>query len=143
MKLATKTNSRKARAGFTLIEVLVVVLILSILMAIALPLYLNSVANAAKKTCRANMQSIANAVQAARVMARAPDYSGYAGAVSIAKEPDLGSVPVCPNGGKYTIVTSGSLLDGNGVSVAVPAGGFGVSCSAAGDGGFIPGSMSN
>ena len=137
-------RTRKTAAGFTLIEVLVVVLILSILMAIALPLYLNSVKDSAKKTCRANMQTIANAVQANRVTTRAANYLGYAGAVSVAKEPDLQAVPVCPDAGAYTIVTAGNLNDANGVATAIPAGGFGVSCSAAtGHGGFIPGSMSN
>src|ERR1043165_7427437 len=62
------------KKGFTLIELLVVVLILSILMAIALPLYLNAVSNAEKKTCRTNMQSIANAVQANHVATRAAAY---------------------------------------------------------------------
>ena len=143
MKNRTKLSSRRA-AGFTLIEVLVVVLILSILMAIALPLYLNSVKDAAKKTCRANMQSIANCVQANRVTTRAVNYAGYAGADSVAKIPDLQSVPVCPDGGAYTVVVAGNLNDANGVATAVPAGAFGVSCSSAnGHGGFIPGSMSN
>ena len=63
-RLNAATRNRK---GFTLIELLVVVLILSILMAVALPLYLSAVSDSQRKTCRANMQTIANAVQAARV----------------------------------------------------------------------------
>jgi len=65
--VSIRNLSRRNRKGFTLIELLVVVLILSILMAVALPLYLSAVADSQKKTCRANMQTIANAVQAARV----------------------------------------------------------------------------
>jgi len=65
------TKSRSNRRGFTLIELLVVVLILSILMAVALPLYLSAVADSQKKTCRANMQTIANAALAARVRTNA------------------------------------------------------------------------
>jgi len=53
--------------GFTLIELLVVILILAILMAIALPLYLRAVRDSEKQTCRANMQTIANAAQAWKV----------------------------------------------------------------------------
>src|SRR5215468_8161298 len=62
LKMLRKLNKK---SGFTLIELLVVVLILAILMAVALPLYLNAVADSSRKTCRANMQTIANAVQAA------------------------------------------------------------------------------
>src|SRR5262245_34164146 len=92
----------KAR-GFTLIELLVVVLILSILMAIALPLYLNAVSNSELKTCRTNMQSIANAVQANHVATRANAYPAAGSAPSAANAPDLQTIPKCPNAGVYTI----------------------------------------
>src|SRR5438445_7430525 len=107
------SSKASARRGFTLIELLVVVLILSILMAVALPLYLSAVADSQKKTCRANMQTIANAVQAARVKNVAANYSAFAGSVSTTAEPDLQAVPVCPNGGTYTILTTGSCNDAN------------------------------
>ena len=136
-------QTRRTRKAFTLIELLVVVLILAILMAVALPLYLSAVADSQKKTCRANMQTIANAVQAARVKTVANDYSAFVGAVSTTTEPDLQSVPICPNGGTYNVTTSGSLNDANGNGVTIPANSFGVSCSASGHGGFIPGAMSN
>ena len=136
-------QTRRTRKAFTLIELLVVVLILAILMAVALPLYLSAVADSQLKTCRANMQTIANAVQAARVKNVYSDYSSFVGSVTTALEPDLQAVPVCPNGGAYTIVTSGSLNDAKGNAVALPAGSFGVSCSIAAHGGFIPGAMSN
>jgi type IV pilus assembly protein PilA len=57
----------RKRKGFTLIELLIVILILAVLMAVALPLYLGAVADSEKKTARANMQTIANALQAAKV----------------------------------------------------------------------------
>ena len=137
-------KSRQNRKGFTLIELLVVVLILAILMAVALPLYLSAVADAQTKTCRANQQTIANAVQAARVKNVYADYSSFSGAVTTALEPDLQAVPSCPNGGTYSVVVSGTVNDGNNPSVAqtVSAGIFGVKCSATGHNGFIPGVMS-
>jgi prepilin-type N-terminal cleavage/methylation domain-containing protein len=55
------------RPGFTLVELLVVVLIIAILAAIALPLYLSAVNDAEKKTALANMQTIANGLQAYRI----------------------------------------------------------------------------
>ena len=97
--------STRNRKGFTLIELLVVVLILAILMAVALPLYLSAVADSQKKTCRANMQTIANAVSAARVKSGAADFTGFTGAVTTTLEPDLTAVPSCPIAGAaaYTI----------------------------------------
>ena len=59
--------NKKNKRGFTLIELLVTVLILAILMAIALPLYLSAIADSERKTCRANLQTIANAEMAYRV----------------------------------------------------------------------------
>ena len=93
------------RKGFTLIELLVVVLILAILMAVAMPLYLSAVADSQKKTCRANMQTIANAAMAARIKTGAADFSGFIGAVTTTLEPDLAAVPACPVAGitAYTI----------------------------------------
>ena len=93
------------RKGFTLIELLVVVLILAILMAVAMPLYLSAVADSQKKTCRANMQTIANAVASARVKSGASDFSGFIGAITTTLEPDLTAVPACPVAGvtAYTI----------------------------------------
>ena len=97
-----KANSNKRR-GFTLIELLVVVLILAILMSVALPLYLSAVGDSQKKTCRANLQTIANAVQAKKVSGLLADYSSFTGAVSTLKEPDLTAVPICPTGGALTV----------------------------------------
>ena len=129
-------KSRRTRKGFTLIELLVVVLILAILMAVALPLYLSAVADSQRKVCRANMQTIANAVQAARVKTVAADYTTFMGAVATANEPDLQAVPICPNAGAYTII-KGSSNDNTT---------FKVKCSYAGPpahGTFEPGVDSN
>jgi prepilin-type N-terminal cleavage/methylation domain-containing protein len=60
-------SRRNKKAGFTLIELLVVILILGILIAVAIPLYLNSVRNAADRVTRANMKTIAQSAQSFRV----------------------------------------------------------------------------
>jgi len=139
-----QTIKTRNRRGFTLIELLVVVLILSILMAVALPLYLSAVADSQKKTCRANMQTIANAALAARVRTNAADYtsiiskSGTAIDILAADSAagsltDLQAVPVCPNAGTYTLSTGSSTS----------ATTFQVNCSAATHGKFEPGVDSN
>jgi type IV pilus assembly protein PilA len=129
-------NRRGNKRGFTLIELLVVVLILAILMAVALPLYLSAVSDSETKTCRANMQTISNAVQAARVKTRAADYANYVGIVGAAVTvgtggdlPDLQAAPKCPSAAAntYTIAASGT---GNG---------FTVTCTNTTHGTFAPG----
>jgi type IV pilus assembly protein PilA len=121
---------RSLRRGFTLIELLVVVLILSILMSIALPLYLSAVTDSQKKTCRSNLQTIANTVQAARVKSLAVDYGALiAGGVNLANLPDLNSLPLCPISGTYT------LSDG----ISGDATTFKVQCSIETHGTFEPG----
>jgi len=131
------TRKARARRGFTLIELLVVVLILAILMAVALPLYLSAVKDSETKTCRSNLQTIANAVHAARVKARASDYSGFVTSdlsADIGKFPDLASSstskgPQCPTRGTYSVETT-------------TGGGFVVKCSVSEHGTFEPGTDS-
>src|SRR5690242_18290905 len=129
-----KSKAHRNRRGFTLIELLVVVLILAVLMAVSIPLYLSAVSDSQKKTCRSNMQTIANAVQAARVKANSADYTALiAGGVTTANLPDLQAVPACPSSGAY------SLANGSSGSATT----FKVQCSAAGHGSFEPGVDSN
>ena len=118
--------NKKNNRGFTLIELLVTVLILAILMAIALPLYLSAIADSERKTCRANLQTIANAEMAYRVRTR----GGFTATLANLNG-DLLSTPVCPNQGEYT------------VTVGTPTNSFTVHCDIpehdAGGGGELAG----
>ena len=98
-----------------MVELLVVVLILSILMSVALPVYLSTILDAKKKTCRSNMQTIGNTVVAAKVKTGAADFTGWNGqtvaflvASTPDKVPDITTAPVCPNGGSYSIAIGSS-----------------------------------
>ena len=134
MKTLPKLKAHRFRRGFTLVELLVVVLILAILMSLALPLYLSAVANSQRRTCRANMQTIANAVQASRVKGLAPDYSTFiSGGVNSTTLPDLPQIPLCPSGGNYTLA-NGTTGD---------AKSFKVLCSVTDHGSFEPGVDNN
>ena len=122
----------RRRRGFTLIELLIVILVLAILMAVALPLYLAAVSDSQVKTCRANMQTIANAEQAYKTSNSPHTYTTDLTALS----GNLGATPVCPSGGTYSVVTTGGTAQ-NGTSV--PSGSLLISCSASGHGVFAPG----
>jgi type IV pilus assembly protein PilA len=100
---------RRRRKGFTVVELLTVMLIISILMSVALPLYLDAVDDAQRRTCRTNMATIGNAMEAARVKTRATDFTALiAGGVTTINLPDLTAVPTCPNGGAYSLAAGSS-----------------------------------
>lgn len=119
-------------------ELLVVIFILTTLMAFALPLYLSSVADSRKKSCRANLQSIANAAQAWKVKHRALDFSSLTMDDLV---PDLGATPQCPDGGTYELTTTGSVKNEQGQDIAIQPGYLGIHCSYGDHYGFIHGMM--
>lgn len=130
-------RTRGNRKGFTLVELLVVVLILAILMAVALPLYLGAIANSERATARANMQTIANANQAYRLSTGA----FAADITALLSGGDLTAV-AGPGTRTYNLVSSGSCdHDANGSTAdqAIPSGSFAVTSSETSDGCFIPG----
>ena len=121
--------NRGRRKGFTLIELLIVILVLAILMAVALPLYLGAVSDAQLKTCRANMQTIANAEAAWKTSNASHTYTTTITDLN----PNLGATPKCPSGGTYTVVISdgSAAMTPNVGAGPVPTGGIIIKCSSA------------
>lgn len=93
----------KNKKGFTLVELMVVVVILGILVAIAVPVYNNVSANAQQRACHANLRTIDGAKSAWQmaVPTRANQAPGN-DADFLAMFND-GAIPTCPTGGAYTI----------------------------------------
>jgi prepilin-type N-terminal cleavage/methylation domain-containing protein len=98
--------TKRNRKGFTLVEMMIVVLIIGILIAIALPNFLRARENARTRACVANMKQIQAAIEQWGMETKASgdtdvpsDLNDYANW--------LKTIPTCPSGGTYTI--SGTL----------------------------------
>ena len=80
--------------GFTLIELMIVILIIAILVAIAVPVFLSARSNAQRRTCQANLRTIDGAINTYNA-----EYDEYppAGAVGPIMVPSLiKRNPLCP-----------------------------------------------
>ena len=89
----------RARKGFSLVELLAVVLVLAVLAAVAIPLYTSQRKSAAGRACKASEAAIVSAANgyALRNGANPPTLAVLVGAAE-----GLSSVPACPLGGAYT-----------------------------------------
>jgi prepilin-type N-terminal cleavage/methylation domain-containing protein len=100
MKMFRKTE------GFTLVELMVVVLIIGILVAIAVPVFLNASANAQAKSCQANQRTIIGAISTYNATGASQIATGTGHATALSATPydvlfagsqqTIKSVPQCP-----------------------------------------------
>jgi prepilin-type N-terminal cleavage/methylation domain-containing protein len=102
MTMRTLLNRRRER-GFTLVEIMIVVLIIGILLAIAVPSFMNARERSRANACRANLRQI----QAAKEQWAMANNQGP-NAERLLQDPaartdSCSSWPVCPSGGTYTI----------------------------------------
>jgi prepilin-type N-terminal cleavage/methylation domain-containing protein len=99
----TNLPARWGRKGFTLVEIMIVVLIIGILLAIAVPNFIKARESSRAKSCCANLKQIEAAKEQWAMDQRAgtaatPGATDLYGSGNYVK-----NTPLCPSGGTYTI----------------------------------------
>ena len=92
-------------AGFTLLEIMIVVGILALLLAIALPNWLRSRENAQRDICIENLQQIETAKQLWAFETSAPKEEVPDEADLVGPDLYLKTMPLCPAGGEYDFMS--------------------------------------
>jgi prepilin-type N-terminal cleavage/methylation domain-containing protein len=105
-------------AGFTMVELMVVVLILGVLIMLAIPAFAGAKASALQKACYANQRTIEGAVQAYRAEhVSSPPASEVNNSHPLVTGGFVQNAPACPLAGPTGYYT----IDSAGVVVGFPA----------------------
>ncbi len=98
-----KLNAFHHRKGFTLVEIMIVVLIIGVLMSIAVPGFIQARQSARKSACIDNMKQIENAKEQWAMDNKKSTGDSVAFSDLVGTTLYLKSAPSCPAAGTYTI----------------------------------------
>ena len=96
-----KKFARKLRHGFTLVEIMIVVLIIGILLAIAVPNFIRAREGSRAKSCQGNLKQIQSAKEQWAMDNKAS--TSATPAMTDRAPAYIKSTPACPSSGTYTV----------------------------------------
>ncbi len=97
---------KRRKGGFTLIEIMIVVLIIAVLLAIAIPNFLRARETSRAKACTGNLRQIETAKEQWAMDNQAPATGLAPGAADLVDDyikGTPGQLPACPSAGAYVI----------------------------------------
>lgn len=100
-------SRRHRRGGFTLVEIMIVVLIIGVLLAIAIPNFVKAREQARAKACSESLKQIQTALQQYAMdnkLANGASVNNWTTSL-IGATNYIRTQPQCPSGGSYTITT--------------------------------------
>lgn len=118
-----------SKKGFTLVELMIVIVIMGILVAVAIPVYGAVTKNAEKKTCISNMRDMKSTAATYQMQGNDGDQVTLAKGVSVDLAKDANytklftdGMPKCPSDGTYEVI----MTNADGIYT------FAVTCTVAG-----------
>src|SRR5688572_3659187 len=93
---------KKARHGFTLVEIMIVVLIIGILLAIAVPNFIKARESSRTKACVANLKQLDSAKEQYAMDNKLNTGDPVPAGALYGAAGYIKTAPVCPSGGTYT-----------------------------------------